>query len=94
MPHDIALFEDAELNSVHSLQHPHRIHQAALARVRKIDLRDVAGDDRLRVVAHACQEHLHLLDRCVLRLIHDDECVIQRASAHERDRSDFDRPFL
>ena len=36
------------------------------------------------------QEHLHLFGRGVLRLVEDDEGVVQRAAAHERERSYFD----
>ena len=40
------------------------------------------------------QEHLHLLGRGVLRLVEDDEGVVERAAAHERDRRDLDRAAL
>ena len=40
------------------------------------------------------QEHLHLLGRGVLRLVEDDERVVERAAAHERDRRDLDRAAL
>ena len=42
----------------------------------------------------ARQEHLHLLGRRVLRFVEDDERVVQRAAAHERDRRDFDDAAL
>ena len=61
---------------------------------RQVDLRDVSGDDHLRAEAEAGQEHLHLLRRRVLRLVEDDEGVVQRAPAHERQRRDLDRPAL
>ena len=38
----------------------------------------------------ARQEHLHLLDGGVLRLVHDDERVVQRAAAHVGERRDLD----
>src|SRR5205085_7208777 len=54
------------------------------------DLGDVAIHDRLRSVAEACEEHLHL-GRCrVLRLIEDDERLVQRAAAKEREWRDLD----
>ena len=61
---------------------------------RQVDLRDVARDDDLRAEAEARQEHLHLLRRGVLRLVEDDEAVVQGAAAHERERRDLDRPAL
>jgi hypothetical protein len=39
----------------------------------------------------AREEHLHLLGRRVLRLVEDDERVVQRAATHVRQRSDLDR---
>ena len=42
-------------------------------------------------VAEARQEHAHLLARRVLRLVEDDEAVVERAAAHERERRDLDR---
>ena len=60
----------------------------------QIDLRDVAGDHRLRAEAETRQEHLHLLGGRVLRLVEDDERVVQRPAAHERDRRDLDRAAL
>ena len=62
--------------------------------VGQIDLRDVARDDRLRAEAEAREEHLHLLGRRVLRLVEDDERVVERAAAHEGDRRDLDRAAL
>ena len=61
---------------------------------RQVDLRHVAGDDDLRAEAEPRQEHLHLLGRGVLRLVEDDEAVVQRAAAHERERRDLDRAAL
>ena len=57
---------------------------------RQVGLRDVAGHDRLRAEADARQEHLHLLDRGVLRLVENDERIVERAAAHERERRDLD----
>ena len=70
------------------------LDQAALLPAREVDLRDVAGDHRLGAEADAGQEHLHLLGRRVLRLVEDDERVVERAAAHVRQRRDLDRPAL
>ena len=48
----------------------------------------------LRAEAEARQEHLHLLGRGVLRLVEDDERVVERAAAHERERRDLDDALL
>ena len=61
---------------------------------RQVDLGDVAGDDHLRAEAEPGQEHLHLLGRGVLRLVEDDERVVERAAAHERERRDLDHAAL
>ena len=77
-----------------SLDDLQRLDQARRFGLRQIDLRDVAGDDRLRSEPEARQEHLHLLGRGVLRFVEDDERVVQRAAAHEGDRRDLDRAAL
>ena len=57
---------------------------------RQVDLGRIAGDDHLRVLAEAGEEHLHLHRGGVLRLVEDDDGVGQRAPAHEGERRDFD----
>ena len=59
-----------------------------------VDLGGVAGDDRLGAEADAGEEHLHLLGRGVLRLVEDDEAVVERAAAHEGQRRHLDRLAL
>ena len=61
---------------------------------REVDLRHVTGDDHPRAEPEPREEHLHLLGRRVLRLVEDDERVVERAAAHERERRDLDRPAL
>ena len=60
----------------------------------EVDLRDVAGHHRLAAEADAGEEHLHLLGRGVLRLVEDDERVVERAAAHEGERRDLDGAAL
>ena len=60
----------------------------------QVDLADVAGDHGLGAEADARQEHLHLLGRRVLRLVEDDEGMVQRAAAHEGQRRDLERRLL
>ncbi len=62
-----------------------------LAPAGQVDLGDVAGDDHLRAEAEPGEEHLHLLGRRVLRLVEHDERVVERATAHVRERRDLDR---
>ncbi len=62
----------------------------AAAAAGDVDLGGVAGDHDLRAEPDAGQEHLHLLRRRVLRLVEDDEAVVERAAAHERERRDLD----
>ena len=76
------------------LQHVAHMDEAGALLARQVDLRDVAGDDDLRAEAEPRQEHLHLLRRGVLRLVEDDEAVVERPPAHEGERRDLDRPAL
>ena len=48
----------------------------------------------MRIHAHACEKHLHLLGGRILRLIQNDEGVVERAAAHIGQRSHFDLPAL
>src|SRR5471030_1498662 len=58
--------------------------------ITQIDLRDIAVHNHLGVAAEAREHHLHLFRRAVLRLVQNDETVIERAAAHEGDGSHFD----
>jgi len=71
-----------------------RIDQAAARVRRQVDLRHVAGDDDLRPVAHAGQEHLHLGHGGVLALVEDDCRTIQRSTPHVRQRAYLDDVVL
>ncbi len=60
----------------------------------QVDLADVAGDHRHRAEADAGEEHLHLLDRGVLRFVEDHVGVVERAAAHIGERRDLDHVAL
>ena len=70
------------------------VGQTGALAAREVVLGRIAGDHDLGAEAEAREEHLHLLGRRVLRLVEDDERVVQRASAHERERSDLDHALL
>ena len=61
---------------------------------RQVDLRHVARHDEARVAPHTRKEHLELRDGRVLRFVQNHEGVVERAAAHERERSDLHRPVL
>src|SRR5579884_420063 len=90
MAYDVALVEVVERDPVDAFEHVNRFDQPATACIGQVDLRDIAGDYCLRVKAQTRDEHLHLFGRSVLGFIENDEAVIQRASTHERDRSNLD----
>ena len=75
-------------------QHLAHVDQPRAFARRQVDLRDVAGDDGLGVEAQARQEHFHLLDRGVLRLVQNNEGVVEGAPAHIGQRGDLDRPVF
>ena len=50
----------------------------------------IPGDDGFGIDAEPGQEHEHLLGGGVLRLVEDNECVIECAAAHVCQRCDFD----
>jgi hypothetical protein len=86
----VAGLEEGETDAVHPSQYFDRVLQARLLVLWQVDLGHVAGNDRGRAEADAGQEHLHLLDRRVLRLVEDDERIVERAAAHVRQRRDLD----
>ena len=60
--------------------------------VRQVDLRHIPVHDRLRAEPETREEHLHLLWGRVLRLVQDDERVVQSSSPHESQGRDLDGP--
>jgi hypothetical protein len=90
MADHIAALEERETDAIHAVQHFDRMAQPGLVLARQIDLGHVAGDHRRGAEADARQEHLHLLDGGVLRLVQDHEGVVQRAPAHVGQRRDLD----
>ena len=61
---------------------------------RQVGLRHIARDHGFGAEADAREEHLHLLDGGVLRLIEDDEGIVERAAAHEGERRHLDHVAL
>jgi hypothetical protein len=57
---------------------------------RQVRLRNIAGDDHLRIEAETGQKHLHLLRRGVLRLIEDHTRIVECPSTHISERSNLD----
>ena len=79
-----------EVDVVHAVEDVLHHAQPADLAGRQVDLGDVAGDDDPGAEAEPGQEHLHLLGRGVLRLVEDDERVVQRPAAHVGQRRDLD----
>src|SRR5215212_545704 len=90
MAHHVLVVEVNERDALDLRDNLERLDEPRRARARQVDLRDVAGDDRLRAKPEARQEHLHLLAGGVLRLVENDEGIVERAAAHEGQRRDLD----
>src|SRR5579862_8840696 len=86
----VDVFEVAEADAFYAVEDVEGFEEAGFFGVGQVDLREVACDYCLRVVAEAGDEHLHLLGGGVLGLVHDDEGVVESAAAHEGEWSDFD----
>jgi hypothetical protein len=91
---DVLAAEAHEVYPLDALEDLPHDDQAGTLVLGQVDLRDVAGDDHLRVEAQPREDHLHLLRRRVLRLVEDDEAVIERPSAHECQWRDLDLAAL
>ena len=87
---DIPVAEEMEGDAGSSFQGPRRLNKAARLVLRKIDLGAVPGDDALRSDPDTGEEHEHLLGGGVLRLVEDDEGLVERAPAHVGKRGDLD----
>src|SRR5664280_477247 len=94
MAHHVGRREVRRRDALDLVQDALGLDQAGHRALRQIDLARVAGDDGLRAEADPRQEHLHLLGRRVLRLVEDDEGVVERAAAHEGERCDLERRLL
>src|SRR5215510_14471301 len=91
VPHHVVAGQLGEVNVRDAVEDVlHHAQPAHLPR-QQVDLRDVAGDHHLGAEAEPGQEHLHLLRRRVLRLIKDDERVIEAPAPHECQRRYLDR---
>jgi hypothetical protein len=88
--YDVGAGEAAEGDVVDAVEDPLDHTQAGLGAGGQVDLAGVAGDDDARAEAEPGEEHLHLLGGRVLRLVEDDEGVVERAPAQERQRRDLD----
>ena len=92
--HHVDFGEAVERDAFDILEQPPGFAQAARRPAWQIDLRHIAGDHRLGVVAETGEEHAHLLAGGVLRLVEDHEAVVEGASAHECKRGDLDLSAL
>src|SRR5688572_22535102 len=70
------------------------MNETAAARVLQIDLCDVASYNHPAAMPHAGEEHFHLRVCRVLRLVKNDEAIIQAPTTHECQRRNFDHITL
>ena len=83
VPHHVGARQPGEVDVRDAVEDVLDHAQAAHLPLRQVDLGDVTRHHDLRPEPEAGEEHLHLLGRGVLRLVEDDEGVIQRATPHE-----------
>src|SRR5207244_1878120 len=86
--HDVLFVEVDEFNAFDISQYAFGLHQAAPFSGGQINLRYVAGNNRLRAETNAREKHLHLLAGRVLRFIQNNKGIGERAAAHEGQRRD------
>ena len=90
MAHHVFFVKAHRLDVVHVLEDPDSLDKTGLLALGQVDLRDVARHHHFGIESQARQEHLHLFRRRVLRLVENDEAVVERAAAHVRQRRDLD----
>ena len=76
------------MNILHALQNVAHLLQTGCGTTGQVNLGDVTGNDHFRTEAQAGKEHLHLFGGGVLRLVEDDERIVEGAAAHVRQRGD------
>src|ERR1039458_6768268 len=94
MPHHVALGKFDDGNAFRVLERAMRLGQPGMFVRRQINLRLIAGDDRLRAVTEPREKHQHLLRRGILRLVQNNKRTVQRATAHVGQRRDLNRRAL
>src|SRR5438105_2446666 len=94
MADDVRARKVDEGEAAHARKYAFTFDQPAFLPAREIDLSDIAGDHRLGAETDPRQKHLHLLRRRVLRLVENDERMVERAAAHVRERRQLDRVAL
>src|SRR4051794_17468922 len=94
VPHHVLAAEAHEADALDAGQDVADHDETGAAAAVEVDLGDVARHDHLRVEAKPRKEHLHLLGGRVLRLVEDDEAVVQGPAAHEGEWRDLDRAAL
>src|SRR5215212_9350908 len=88
--HNVLAAEAHELDALDLLEDLADHDEAGALVARQVDLGDVPRHDHLRVEPQPGEEHLDLLGARVLRLVQDDEGVVERAPAHECERGHLD----
>ena len=91
---NVPVVESDDPDAVDAAQHVDHGYETRIFTTRQVDLRHVARHDEARVAPHTRKEHLELRDGRVLRFVQNHEGVVERAAAHERERSDLHRPVL
>ena len=77
-------------NPLDPLQDLTRLFQPGDRAVRQIDLFEIARHHHARAKAEPREEHLHLRPRRILRLIEDDERILERAPTDVGERRHLD----
>src|SRR5690242_11762679 len=91
VPYDVVAGEPREVDVLDAVEDVlHHAEPADLAG-RQVDLGNVAGHHHPRAEAEPGEEHLHLLGRRVLRLVQDDERVVQRVVGEQEVLSGVER---
>src|SRR5690242_19248024 len=91
VPYDVVAGEPREVDVLDAVEDALHHAQAADLPGGQVDLGNVAGHHHPRAEAEPGEEHLHLLGRRVLRLVQDDERVVQRVVGEQEVLSGVER---
>ncbi len=87
---DVVPLEAHEGDTLDAVERSPGVLEATHLPLGQVHLGGVSRYDHLGAESQAREEHLHLLRRGILRLIEDDERVVQGTASHKRQRCDLD----
>ena len=92
--HHVFVAELSKSNSSDPLEDLFRMGQSTLRAFWEINLAGIASNHGGRAKSNSREEHFHLFTGCILCLIENDKCMVERSAAHKCQRGHLDNVSL